>query len=181
MSSALLGDVRRVVRFTVAGAAQTKGSAKAFVPFAWAQVAVDNARKTGKKIPPRAVITNDNANAAAWQTEISALARIAFNRADPFSGGVVVDLAFYLPRPQRLKDPGLAVHETRPDVDKLARCVLDGLTSIAYRDDGQVGELRIRKAYAAAGTAPRVEIMITSYTVDGFRIAEPLDLFEGRT
>lgn len=41
---------------------------------------------------------------------------------------------------------------TRPDVDKLARAVLDGLTmSGAIKDDGQVVTLSAVKAYGAAG------------------------------
>lgn len=45
---------------------------------------------------------------------------------------------------------------TKPDVDKLARAVLDALTGHAFRDDSQVVDLHVVKAYSdtpeAAGT-----------------------------
>ena len=155
----------RVVRFTVEGVAQTKGSAKAFVPFKWAAAAIARARHTGRKIGPRAVITNDNTHARAWQSAIATIARVEFHRRAPFPAGVRVDLAFYLTRPKSLKK-GVHYHGTRPDVDKLARCVLDGLTGIAYLDDGQVVELRLHKEYAALDAWPRVEIAIREAPAD---------------
>jgi Holliday junction resolvase RusA-like endonuclease len=36
---------------------------------------------------------------------------------------------------------------TRPDIDKLARAVLDALTGVAYYDDAQVVELWLTKVY----------------------------------
>ena len=36
-----------------------------------------------------------------------------------------------------------------PDLDKLIRAVLDGLTAIAYVDDGQVVSIVAEKAYGA--------------------------------
>jgi len=44
-----------------------------------------------------------------------------------------------------------------PDLDKLIRAVLDGLTAIAYKDDAQVTEIRAVKIY---GDRPGVEIQI---------------------
>lgn len=160
----------RSLSFVVEGAAQTKGSAKAFVPYKWAEEAVHRARATGKRIGPRAVITNDNPAAEAWQKAITEAARKS-RRGGPLvagelmAGAVVVDLAFYLPRPIKIRG-GLVSHTTRPDVDKLARCALDGLTGVVYADDGQVVGIRITKQYAAAeDNRPRVEVSITETTV----------------
>jgi len=44
---------------------------------------------------------------------------------------------------------------TRPDADKLARAVLDALTGVAYRDDGQVAVLRVSKVYG-----PRAQLHV---------------------
>jgi Holliday junction resolvase RusA-like endonuclease len=156
----------RRLAFVVEGLPQTKGSIKGFCPYAWALEAVQKARATGKKVGPRVIITNDNDNAKAWQSLIAEAARSVLNGAPMFAGAVVVELAFYMPRPQRLK-AGQVAHTTRPDVDKLARCALDGLTGILYVDDGRVSAIGIRKQYAtAADDRPRVEITITEATVE---------------
>jgi crossover junction endodeoxyribonuclease RusA len=152
----------RSLSFVVEGTPQTKGSAKGFCPLSWAREAVRENR------PPRVVITNDNPAAKAWQEEVAAAAREARRtgplvRGELMAGAVAVDLAFYLPRPLKLRG-GLVSHTTRPDVDKLARCVLDGLTGVVYGDDGQVAAIRLRKQYAPDERA-RVEITITETTV----------------
>jgi crossover junction endodeoxyribonuclease RusA len=159
----------RSLTFTVEGDAQTKGSAKAFVVFAHVLEAVDRFRKTGKKISPRAFITNDNPNAKHWQETIMDAA-IAARRSGPLvvgelmAGPVVVDLVFYLPRPLKIRST-IVAHTSRPDVDKLARCVLDGLTGAIYADDGQVVAMRLAKQYAPIDGRPGVTITITEATV----------------
>lgn len=159
----------RSLTFTVAGDAQTKGSAKAFVVWGHVVEAVDRFRKTGKRITPRAFITNDNPNAKAWQESVMDAA-IAARRSGPLlagelmAGAVVVDLVFYLPRPQKIRS-SIVSHTSRPDVDKLARCVLDGLTGVVYADDGQVAAITLRKQYAPIGEAPGVKITITEATI----------------
>lgn len=59
--------------------------------------------------------------------------------------GVSVEMVFYLPRPKSVKRP----YPTRKhDRDKLARAVHDGLTGVAYLDDGMVVAGDCRKEYA---------------------------------
>lgn len=43
----------------------------------------------------------------------------------------------------------------KPDIDNIAKAVLDALNSVAYRDDIQIVELQIRKQYSEK---PRLEI-----------------------
>lgn len=51
----------------------------------------------------------------------------------------------------------------RPDLDKLARAVLDGLTAGgAWKDDSQVVVLQVAKVYNEAGEVPGCTIFITS-------------------
>ena len=163
MSGSALVAAGRALVFTVEGDAQTKGSAKGFCPLSWAREAVRQNRA------PRVVITNDNPAAKAWQETITEAAREA-RRGGPLvagelmAGAVVVDLAFYMPRPLRLRS-GQVQHTTRPDVDKLARCVLDALTGVVYVDDGQVAAIRMVKQYAAGGDPARVEITVREATV----------------
>lgn len=73
------------------------------------------------------------------------------------SGPVSVRVIFTLPRPQAhlsarggLRPSAPEHHIRRPDLDKLARAVMDGLTSAgAYCDDAQVVELDARKTYGS--------------------------------
>lgn len=50
----------------------------------------------------------------------------------------------------------------KPDIDNVAKSVLDGLSGIVYQDDKQVIELSVRKHYAAAAA---VQVHITEYIV----------------
>jgi crossover junction endodeoxyribonuclease RusA len=159
----------RSLTFTVDGDPQTKGSAKGFVLWPHVEAAVATFRKTGRKIAPRAIITNDNPNAKHWQETVMDAA-IAARRTGPLvagelmAGAVVVDLVFYLTRPQKIRS-SIVSHTTRPDVDKLARCVLDGLTGVVYADDGQVVAIRLAKQYAPIDGRPGVTITITEADV----------------
>lgn len=67
----------------------------------------------------------------------------------PFGGPLSVILVFSLPRPASL--PKKVRHPVRrPDLDKLARAVLDGLTAGgAWKDDSQVVRLAAWKEYAS--------------------------------
>lgn len=70
-------------------------------------------------------------------------------------GPVAVRLHFILPRPDRLcrkKDPdGLMLAPVRPDVDNLAKAVLDGMKRI-WVDDAQVCWKLATKEYAEKAT-----------------------------
>lgn len=89
----------------------------------------------------------------------------------PQSGPVSVLLVFTMARPashygrragQRyVKDSAPPYPAGRPDVDKLARAVLDGITAGgAIADDAQVCELTACKVWCAEGRAPGVIIEI---------------------
>jgi crossover junction endodeoxyribonuclease RusA len=75
-----------------------------------------------------------------------------------FQGPIMVDLAFYLPRPKGhfgtgrnagvLKPSAPRYPESKPDIDKLVRACLDAMTGMVFRDDSQVAMLVARKLYA---------------------------------
>ena len=71
---------------------------------------------------------------------------------------VAVELWFVMPRPLRLKTT--VPHIRRPDVDKLARAVLDGITGIVLTDDSLVTELLARKRTAEPDETPGVHIRV---------------------
>jgi crossover junction endodeoxyribonuclease RusA len=66
-----------------------------------------------------------------------------------FLGPVRVEVDFYLPRPKTVKLKDRALPIVPPDVDKLARGMLDGIgqSQVVWGDDSQVIELVARKHY----------------------------------
>lgn len=84
---------------------------------------------------------------------------------EPMPGAVSVGLTFWFPRPQAMQwktKPMLAeVKTTKPDLDNLAKGVLDALQNHAFGDDSRVCELRLSKWIVRDGALPRTEITIT--------------------
>jgi Holliday junction resolvase RusA-like endonuclease len=84
---------------------------------------------------------------------------------EPMPGAVSVGLTFWFPRPLNKiwkTKPMLAeVKTTKPDLDNLAKGVLDALQHHAFGDDSQVVELRLSKWIVRGGALPRTEITIT--------------------
>jgi len=64
-----------------------------------------------------------------------------------YSGPVSVVIQFILPEPKHIPANRENRPTVRPDLDKLARAVLDALTGAAYKDDSQVVVLHATKAY----------------------------------
>ena len=136
------------VQFFVRGTPRPKGSKKAFVV---------KDKKTGK---PRAVLAESAGEALkAWSNAVGAEAR-AHAPSKPLSGPVCVEVAFHLPRPKRhytasgaLRGDAPAWHAKRPDIDKLARGVLDALTGVLFEDDAQVASFLAKAVYATNGPA----------------------------
>lgn len=91
---------------------------------------------------------------------------------EPVRGPVKVTVAFFLPRPKghfgtgrnagALKDSSPRWPAGKPDVDKLERALLDGLTGIAFHDDAQVCVVNKRKSYAMPedGYKPKTVVSI---------------------
>ena len=131
------------VSFTVLGHPQPQGSARAFVPKGWT----------------RAVVTSDNSKLKPWRQDVSAHAMEARAKAgyeEPTLQAVSVVVTFFFDRPKSASKK--VVHKTtKPDVDKLARGILDSLTGIVFKDDSQVIEISCRKHF---GCPERAEIWV---------------------
>lgn len=136
--------------FTVRGIPQTKGSARAFT----------YTRKPEKGGGIGARVDNDNPKSKAWQADVAKSAWVARGggRRSPHPGPVQLTVEFYLPMP---KKPKSLFHVTKPDIDKLLRCVIDGMTGVLFLDDSQVTDIIARKSYAPAGDAPGVDITVS--------------------
>lgn len=75
---------------------------------------------------------------------------------------VAVELVFVRPRPVSAPKRRTPAAVRKPDLDKLARAVLDALTGIAWADDSQVVDLRASKRLAEIGEQPGVYITVTT-------------------
>lgn len=91
-----------------------------------------------------------------WREAVRAETQRALADHAPFHEGAVwVEVTFRLPRPKghhgaKGLRPSAPRHPAvKPDLDKLARAVLDGITAGgALRDDAQVSVLSVEKVYA---------------------------------
>jgi len=103
-------------------------------------------------------VTSDNPRAKEWQQLVAAQAQTVTD-GTLFRGPVTVAVVFRLKRPLSLSRH-VVHHLTTPDIDKLARCCLDGLVGVLFDDDRVVVELRARKLYARFLEAPGADITV---------------------
>jgi crossover junction endodeoxyribonuclease RusA len=95
-----------------------------------------------------------------WREAVRAETQQAMRSLVPAEGPIALFINFYLPRPKTLPRK-VTLPAKRPDIDKLARAVLDGLTEGgAWLDDGQVVRLLAQKNYAGQENPPGCEIDI---------------------
>jgi Holliday junction resolvase RusA-like endonuclease len=137
------------IRFFVGGEPQPKGSTRAFYV---------------KKLD-RVVTTNSNRNTKQWQLRIAMEAqhanecrKISFYSPDKCYG-YEVEVSFQFQRPKSLPKKVL-LDTKRPDLDKLVRAVLDGLTYSIIPDDAQVIFISAKKRYVNSSEMPGAEIVV---------------------
>lgn len=112
------------------------------------------------------MIESNDAQLRPWRSTIALETADAFD-GQPVRDAVRVSLRFSFPRPSShfgtgrnrdvLKPSAPAYKTTKPDLDKLVRAILDGLTGVAFVDDAQVAELVASKDFGPAGVWIRVE------------------------
>ena len=126
------------------------------------------ARRMGAKFVARMY---DSDAADAWKAAVDAqLVEIARTHSlEPFAGRCSVILQFYFQRPKShlrtsgtVKDSAPGPHTSKPDLDNLAKLVLDRITRNGrfWGDDAQVDMLAIGKEWAKTGEAGGVLVTI---------------------
>lgn len=123
------------------------------------------------------VIESSTDRVKGWRSDVRDAAMAAVDNSPlaasgPLPGPIAVELAFRFPRPKGHYLPANSrrpIAELRvdapvwpaspPDIDKLARSVLDALTQLVFVDDSQVVDLGIRKRYAD-GEGPGVTVTV---------------------
>jgi Holliday junction resolvase RusA-like endonuclease len=137
------------ISFFVRGTPQQKGSTRSFYV---------------KKLD-RVVTTSSNKDLKHWELRIANEAqraneerRLSFYSCDGRCGYEVF-VEFIFDRPKSL--PKKIRHDTkRPDLDKLVRAVLDGLTRNLLPDDSQVVTIQARKRYGQEDESPGARITV---------------------
>ena len=95
-----------------------------------------------KFIRPGVMIHSRAADLAVWRADIARNAELFGFK--PVSTSIKVEIDFIFQRPKSSQRPFPTV---APDLDKLIRAVLDGLTNVAYEDDSQVILIQATKTY----------------------------------
>ena len=141
-----MAEAKQRVEFKVLGTPRPKGSTRSFY---------DPRRR-------RIVTLSDCATLKPWESMIRASAGSAW-QGEPAAGPMVVSVTFHMPRPRshygrgrnvgKLKPSAPRCHTSKPDIDKLTRGLLDGMTQVIFRDDRQVMSLRAYKTYASPADA----------------------------
>jgi Holliday junction resolvase RusA-like endonuclease len=112
-----------------------------------------------------------------WRDAVRAAAHQAIPV--PLPGPVALDIVFFLEKPKSVKRE---TPHVRPDLDKLIRATMDGLTSTvdrrniylpgAFDDDAQAIIINTMKAYAPPGTMPGAWITIDRATAQSPALAD---------
>jgi Holliday junction resolvase RusA-like endonuclease len=91
----------------------------------------------------------------AYETKVRKACREAMGLIKPLEGPISVRIVFALPMPKSLskKNAQLAVDGVlkpikKPDIDNMAKSVLDGMNKIAFLDDAQIVMLKVVKMYS---------------------------------
>lgn len=103
-----------------------------------------------------------------WREHVAHAARDVMRDEPIMTGSVQIVVAFSLQRPtshyttKGVLSRGAPIHATnKPDVDKLARAVLDALTGVVYLDDKQIVDLRAAKRWTSTlSEGPRISVDI---------------------
>jgi crossover junction endodeoxyribonuclease RusA len=108
----------------------------------------------------RGILVESSKAVAPWRTTVAWHASQAFTAA-PLQGALVVQFEFVMPRPTSLpKTKATPASVKRPDLDKLARAVMDALSDVVWGDDSQVVDLHATKRYAERDEQPGVQIVV---------------------
>jgi len=141
------------VGFTVYGRPMPRGSKRAFV-----------IQRKGK---PGVAMADSNPKSKDWMEQVRSAAGSAYS-GQLLAGPILLQLSFAFLRPRShygtgrnsnvLKPSAPREHAQTPDLDKLIRCVSDGLTGVVFQDDKQVSEILAAKCWTEASEGVSVTV-----------------------
>lgn len=114
----------------------------------------------------RGVVAYEKKEMKIWRAECSRLIKEAFEEEKLIEGPLKIDAAFYIRPPKYISSKKklrekLEAEEIfcgkKPDIDNYLKALLDSMTGIVFKDDGQVAMCKARKLYSLN---PRIEFTI---------------------
>ena len=184
----------RQVEFFVEGTPKPQGSKKTFINHKTGKAVIveaagDPLKKWRKRVAEEASVhyfsepvhsTSEPVHSASeFPSEpVHSASEPVHSASEPFTKCVRVSLIFRLKRPKShyrtgkfsdvLKEEHVATrHGKRPDADKLARAVLDGLTGVVFVDDSQVFDLSVLKTWQKRDEPEGCYIKVTEIQGNG--------------
>jgi Holliday junction resolvase RusA-like endonuclease len=84
---------------------------------------------------------------AQYEAMVKSLMAINLRGIQPTDKPIVMELVFNFKSPKSHKRKGIAPNTARPDIDNLAKAVLDALNGVVYLDDCQIHKITISKIW----------------------------------
>lgn len=107
----------------------------------------------------RGVLVESSKAVGPWRERVALAAHHEMRGHELLAGPVLVRIEFRMPRPKSTPKATPAAVK-RPDLDKLARAVLDAITGTVLVDDSQVVDLSASKRLAEVGESPGALISV---------------------
>ena len=115
-----------------------------------------------KKHVGRGIMVESAKDLGPWRERVALAAK---ERAPaPLTGALYLQVEFIMPRPASTPKKFTPPAIKRPDLDKLIRAVMDGMTHICYHDDAQVIHIGADKRLAELDETPGVRIILSGGT-----------------
>lgn len=114
----------------------------------------------------RGVVAYEKKEMKVWRSECSKLIEEAFGVEKLAEGSLKIDAIFYIRSPKYISskkklrkklEAEKIFCSKKPDIDNYLKSLLDSMTGIVFKDDGQIVECRARKLYSLS---PRIEFTI---------------------
>jgi len=140
----------------------TTGNAPAPAALAWF-VPGHPAPQGSKRYVGHGRMIESSKKLAPWRERIALTAHNEMRGRPLLAGPTTITLEFILTRPKSTPKRRTPPATRQPDIDKLARAVLDALTGTTLIDDAQVTELTARKRLAELGETPGVNIAVANH------------------
>lgn len=142
--------VEKRISFFVGGTPVPQGNMRAFL------------------VKGKPIVTSTTKDLKAWRQRIAGEAQRAAEAAGGFyeegDFAYIVEARFQFSRPKSYAKSYFYRNNKRPDLDKLIRTLLDGITGILIEDDAQVNEVKATKDYidhpSIPGISPGVYVSV---------------------
>jgi crossover junction endodeoxyribonuclease RusA len=112
------------------------------------------------------ILIESSEHVGPWRERVALTAAAAKNHAPAITADAAITarIEFVMPRPKSTPKTRTPAAIKRPDIDKLARAVLDAITGVVIHDDAQIVALYATKRLAERDENPCANITIEALT-----------------